>query len=147
MSLQNAVFAADGSLQSQAAVGPELPLRTKTVRRLNQGDQQGRTDRTDRRNLAQQIRCAVLLALRQQIPSSLLADRLQRVELLVVELRPAAYAGFGDLGQPFVPMAGRVDSLARARNRQRSRKAGQMVSYGFICLVLHSLRNDRRITD
>ena len=34
LSLQNAVFAADGSLQSQAAVGPELPLRTSARRML-----------------------------------------------------------------------------------------------------------------
>ena len=63
LSLQNAVFAADGSLQSQAAVGPELPLGAKPVRRLNQSDQQSRPNRTDGRNLAQQIRGVVLLAL------------------------------------------------------------------------------------
>ena len=55
LSLHEAVFAAAGGLQSQTAVGPELPLGAKAMRRLNQSNQQSRPDRTDRRNLAQQF--------------------------------------------------------------------------------------------
>src|ERR1700690_29815 len=120
LSLQNAVFAADGSLQSQTAVGPELPLGAEAMRGLNESDQQSCSDRTNRRNLAQQIRRVVLLALHQQIASDLLTKNLQCVELPIAEIRPGAYAGFSDLGQPFVPMAWRVDSLSRAGNRPTS---------------------------
>src|ERR1700690_4644712 len=129
LSLQNAVFAADGSLQSQTAVGPELPLGAEAMRGLNESDQQSCSDRTNRRNLAQQIRRVVLLALPQQIASDLLTKSLQCVELLIVELCPAAHAGFGDLGQPFVPMAWRVDSLAGAGNRPASVESLQPVHH------------------
>src|ERR1700690_263457 len=54
LSLQNAVFAADGSLQSQTAVGPELPLGAEAMRGLNQSDQQSCPNRANGRNLAQQ---------------------------------------------------------------------------------------------
>jgi hypothetical protein len=41
----------------------------------------------------------VLSALGQQIAPHLLAQNIQRVELLVVELGSAAHAGFGDLAE------------------------------------------------
>ena len=80
MSLQNAVFAADGSLQSQTAVGPELTLGAEAVRGLNQSDQQSCPDRTNGRNLAQQIRGVMLLVLHQEIASNLLTQSLKCVE-------------------------------------------------------------------
>src|ERR1700690_467430 len=129
LSLHNAVFAADGSLQSQSAVGPELPLGPEAMRRLNQGDQQGCPNRTNRRNLAQQSHRSVFLTLRQQIAPHLLTQNLQCIELLVAELCPAAYAGFGDLDQPFVPMARCVNSLSRAGNRPASVERLQSVHH------------------
>ena len=46
------VFPTAISLQRQAAVGPQLPLGTKTVWRLHQSNQQSGADRTNRGNLA-----------------------------------------------------------------------------------------------
>jgi len=47
----------------------------------------------------------VFPAFRQQISSYLLAQRPQGVQLLVVDLRTAMHAGFGDLGEPFRAIA------------------------------------------
>src|SRR5437763_17118067 len=47
-----AILAAIVSLHRETAVGPEMPLGTKTRRCLQQGYEQSRTNRTDGRNLA-----------------------------------------------------------------------------------------------
>ena len=48
-----AVFAAVVSLESESAIGPQLSLGAKTMRRLEQRHQQGGTNRTQIRNLTQ----------------------------------------------------------------------------------------------
>ncbi len=50
-----AVLAAVVGLQRETTVSPQLALGTKTVWRLQLRDQQGCTNRTDRRNLAKQF--------------------------------------------------------------------------------------------
>src|ERR1017187_8696328 len=70
-----------------------------------------------RRNLAQQVHRAVFPAFGQQISSYLLAQRPQCVQLLVVDLRPATHACFGDLGEPFRAIAWCVHALPRTGNR------------------------------
>jgi hypothetical protein len=55
LALHEAVFPLGAGLRSQTAVGLELPLDAKTIRRLHQSDQQGRPNWTDQTNLPQQI--------------------------------------------------------------------------------------------
>ena len=98
-----------------AALGPQLPLRAESIRRLDQGNQQSSPNRTDARNLAKPFRPAVFSALRQEIASHFLAQCLQRVELLE-ELGSTAHAGFRNLVQPFRAMAWSIDGCAGARN-------------------------------
>src|SRR5229473_8719799 len=50
-------------LNSKTTVAPQLSLGAKSVWGLQQRDQQGRSDRTDRGNLTEQLRRAVLPAL------------------------------------------------------------------------------------
>src|ERR1700733_3255832 len=90
----------------RTTVGPELALGAKTMWRLNQGHQQGRSNRTDRRNLAQQLGGRMLLAFEQEVVLHFTMQCSQRVDLLVVKLGPAAYARFADLVQPLLAMAG-----------------------------------------
>src|SRR5260370_42643749 len=97
--------------------------------RLNQSDQQSRPNRSDRRNLTQPLHRAVLSALGQQIAPYLLAQTIQRVELLVVELGSAAHAGFGDLAEPFRTLAWCVDLLAGTGNGPASVKGLQTIHH------------------
>src|ERR1700730_11226517 len=53
---------------------------------------------------------------RPEIPSHIVSQGLQCVELLVVLLGAAAYAGFRDLAQPFRTVARRVNLLPCTRN-------------------------------
>src|SRR3984885_3628032 len=106
LSSHNAIFAAAASLQTKTTVGPELALGAKTMWRLNQGHQQGRSNRTDRRNLAQQLGGRMFLALKQEVVLHFTMQCSQRIDLLIVELGPAAYARFADLVQPLLAMAG-----------------------------------------
>jgi hypothetical protein len=96
LALDTLIFAAGMRLERQAAVSPQLPLDAKPMRRLDQRDEQSGANGADRGNLAQQFYRAVFPAFGQQIPSHLLAQCLERVELLIAELRPAKCAGFGD---------------------------------------------------
>jgi len=91
LTLDKTVLPAAVGLQSQAAVGPQLPFGAKAMGRLNQSDQQSRPNRSDRRNLAQPLHRAVLATLGQQILPYLLAQNNQRIELPVVELGSAAH--------------------------------------------------------
>src|SRR2546429_3110843 len=52
--------------------------------------QYGGPDRTDRGNLAEPFPGLVFLALRQQLPPHFLTHHPQRIELLIVKLRPPA---------------------------------------------------------
>ena len=79
VAFHQSVFPAGGGFQCQAAIGPQLPLGAKTMRRLHQSNQQSRPNGSNRRNLSQQFRRAMLPAFRQQISSYLLAQRLQCV--------------------------------------------------------------------
>src|SRR6266699_3451305 len=117
LALHKSVFPAGGGFQCQTTVGPQLPLGAKTMWRLHQSNEQSRPYRSDRRNLAQQTHRAVFSAFSEQIASYLLAQRPQGVQLLVVDLRPAMHAGFGDLGEPLRAIARCVHALPRAGNR------------------------------
>src|SRR6266849_8308306 len=86
------------------------------MRCLEDREDERRPDRADERNLAQQFSRAVLVSLNQQITPHFLAQRPQGIELLIVELRPAAYAGFGDFTEPCGTIARRIDLLPRTRN-------------------------------
>src|ERR1700730_13450574 len=116
LSLDIAVLTAAVGLQTKTAVGPELSLGAKTMRRLDKGHQQGRSNRTDRGNLAQQLSGGMLLAFEQEVVLHFTMQCPQRIDLLIVELRPAAHAWFADLVQPLLAMACGVDSLTNARN-------------------------------
>ena len=65
LTLHRVVFSTAVRLQRQTAVRPELFLGAKPVRRLDQRHQQSRPNRTDIRNLAEQVRRGMLAALRQ----------------------------------------------------------------------------------
>src|ERR1039458_4254853 len=103
-------------LDSKTAISPQLPLGTETMRCLDDRDQQGRPDWTDRGNLAEQLERLVLPALGQQFAPHLLAQRPQRIELLVVELRPAPHSRLSDLAEPLGTIARRIDLLTGAGN-------------------------------
>ena len=60
-----AELAAVMNLDGETAIGPQLSLGTKTVWGLQQPYQQGSTNRTDRRNLAQEFHALVLAAFQQ----------------------------------------------------------------------------------
>src|SRR5580704_7934338 len=58
----------------------------------------------------------MFLALRQQIASCSLPQRLQRIQLLVEPLGSLANSRFYDLGQPFRTMARSIHACAGTRN-------------------------------
>ncbi|MGA8304850.1 MAG: hypothetical protein WB723_04185, partial [Candidatus Acidiferrales bacterium] len=74
------------------------------MRRLEQRHQQGGTNRIQIRNLTEQFHWAVFPALRQQIASRSLPQRLQRIQLLVEPLGSQANSRLYNLGQPFCTM-------------------------------------------
>ena len=78
LAIQEAIFGAGSSGQGQSAVSPELPLGTETMRRLDQSDQQGRSNRADAGNLLQQSSCGMFPALDQQFLPGVLAQRSQQ---------------------------------------------------------------------
>lgn len=92
-----AVLAAVVGLQRETTVSPQLALGTETVGRLQLRNQQGCTNRTDRRNLAKQFHGMMLAALGQQIASRLLTHRLQQIQLLIEPFGPETNSGFRDL--------------------------------------------------
>src|SRR2546427_11054558 len=100
LALDKTGFPAAVGLQSQTAVGPELPLGAQEMWRLDQSDQQSRPDRTNRWNLTQPLHRGVLAALGQQLTPHLLAQNSQGIERLAVELGQTSHAGFGAPGQP-----------------------------------------------
>jgi hypothetical protein len=62
----------------------------------------------------------MLPAFGQQFFPGLLLQEPQRVELLVVEFRPAPCAGFADFPEPFGPMTWCVNLLTRTGDSQAS---------------------------
>jgi hypothetical protein len=116
LSLDKTLFGTAVRLDPKSAVGLELALGAKAMRCLDQSDQQSRPDRADERNLAQQFPGVVLLRFREQCAPHFLAQCPQRIELLVVELRPAAHAGFLDLAQPLCSIAFCVNLFSSAGN-------------------------------
>src|SRR5712691_6075280 len=64
LSLDIPVLGTAVRLDCKPTVAPELSLGAKPVGRLQQRDQKGRSDRTDRGDLTEQLRRAVLPALR-----------------------------------------------------------------------------------
>src|ERR1017187_9324278 len=78
-----AVLASFVRLDCETTVCPQLSLCPETMWCLQQRHQQGSTDRTDGRNLAQQFDGMVFVALPQQIVPRLLPHRLQQIQLLV----------------------------------------------------------------
>jgi len=92
-----------------------LPVRLSRqaqtdARHALDAQQNGCPDRADRGNLAKPIPGLVFFALRQRLPPHFLAQRSQRIQLLVVKLGPPAHSRFADLpeaggpgvGAPFV---------------------------------------------
>ena len=67
--------------------------------------------------------------LAQQFSSYLLAQRPQRVPLLIVNLRPPAHGSFGDLAEPLRTIAWCVHALACAGNRPASEKSLQAIHH------------------
>src|SRR6266404_8634187 len=86
------------------------------MRSLQDAKQHGGPNRTDRGDLAEQFPRLVFLALREQISPHLLAQTSQRIELLVVKLRPPAHSRFVDFREPLGTMARCIDLLAGTRD-------------------------------
>src|SRR5271163_2432296 len=84
LSVDPTVIGAALCLDAQSAIAPQRPLAAETVRGLQNAQQYGCSDRTDRGNLAEQFPRLVFLALRQQLPPHLLTHRSQCIQLLVV---------------------------------------------------------------
>src|SRR5207237_537976 len=114
--VDTAVIGAALGLDAKSAVRPQLPLGAETVRGLQNAKQYGGPDRTDRGNLAKPFPGLVFLALRQQLPPHFLTHHPQRIELLIVKLRPPAHSRFADLPEPLGTMARCIDLLAGTRN-------------------------------
>jgi|SRR5215475_7396489 len=105
LSADHAVLRTVARFQSQTTLGPELPFGAEPVWRLNEREQQDCSNRTDRRDLAQQPRGVVFFAFGEQLLSHLLMPNPQAVKLLVVELGPAMYATVFDFCEPLGTMA------------------------------------------
>src|SRR5215216_1038517 len=97
LSVAETIFSAGPGLQAEPAVGPQLPLGAKTMRRLNQRNEECNPDRAQSRNLAQQLIGCMFVALREQLPAHVATNRQQAVELGVQLLSAAPHAGFRQL--------------------------------------------------
>src|ERR1039458_2621691 len=107
-------------LNAQATIGPQLPLAAEPVRGLHQRDQAGGPNRTDAGNLAQQFRGFMFPALGQKLGSQVSPQGLQSIQLLIEQLRSAAYAGLRNLAQPFLPITRGIDLGTRTGNAPAS---------------------------
>ena len=74
LALAEAVLTAVASLDAQAAVGPELAFGAKTMRTLDEDDEQGGAHGTDVGNLTEQTQSRMLTAVPQKLGSNLLAQ-------------------------------------------------------------------------
>ena len=93
-----------------------LALGAETVWRLQQRDQQGGTNWTDRGNLPQQLHGLMPVALHQQVVARLLTHRLQQIQLLVKPFGPSSNSRFYNLGQPFGAMTWGIDGATATGN-------------------------------
>src|SRR5258708_12969223 len=93
-----------------------MSLGAESVRCLDQRDQQRRSDRTDPRNLAKQFPRLVLLTFHHQIPSYLLAQGPQSIQLLVVVFGASPHTSFADLAEPFRTVTWCIHFVAGTRN-------------------------------
>src|SRR5271169_3965803 len=116
LSSYHPVIGAALRLDAQPAVGPQLSLGPEAVRGLQNAQQLGRTNRANRGNLAEAFPGLMLLAFCQQISPNFLAQEPQRIQLLVVKLRPPAHPRFADFPEPLGTMAGGIDLLAGTGN-------------------------------
>src|SRR3984957_9612238 len=116
LSLDLTVIGTAVHFDAEAAEFPERSLAAEAVRCLDQRDQQRRPDRTDRRDLAKQLRRRMLLTFGEQLAPYFLAQRPQGIELLIVKLGPAKPSPLGNLGKPLGTMTGRIDLLAGTGN-------------------------------
>src|SRR5271157_5787802 len=103
-------------LEPKTAVGPQLSLRSETKRSLDQRGHESSSNRTDRRNLSQQLCRAMFAALLDQISSYHSMQSSQGIEFLVEELGPTAHPNFLNLVQPFRTVARGIDRRAGTSN-------------------------------
>src|ERR1700691_1126698 len=87
------------------------------MRGLQNAEQYGCPNRTDRWDLAEPFPSLVSLALGQQLPPHFLTHCPQRIELLVVKFGPPAHSRLRDLPEPVGTMARCINLFAGARNR------------------------------
>src|ERR1700733_6911158 len=99
-------------LNAEAAEGPQLSLGAKSMRCLQDTEQHGRSNWTDRGNLTERFPGLVFLAFRQQLAANLLAQGSQGIQLLEVELCSPMHTRFSDLPEPFGAMARCIDLFA-----------------------------------
>src|SRR4029077_16292859 len=100
----------------QTTVFPQRPLGPETMRSLQNAQQHSCPDRADRGDLAEQFPDLLFFTLRQQLAPHSQAQHSQRIQLLVIKLRPPAHSEFLDLLQPLGTIASGIDFLAVTRN-------------------------------
>src|SRR6266849_9876458 len=93
-----------------------MSLGAEPMRRLHHGHQYGGANRTDPRNLAKQFPRLVLLTFHHQIPSYLLAQGPQSIQLLVVVFGASPHTSFADLAEPFRTVTWCIHFVAGTRN-------------------------------
>ena len=116
LSLHVAVLRTIAGLEPTTAVGPQLSLGSETKRSLDQRGHESSSNRTDRRNLSQQLCRAMFAALLHQISSYQSMQSSQGIELLVEELGPTPHPNFLNLVQPFRTVARGIDRCAGTSN-------------------------------
>src|SRR5271166_1040981 len=116
LSFHVAVLRTIAGLQPKTAVGPQLSLGSETKRSLDQRGHESSSNRTDRRNLSQQLCRAMFAALLDQISSYHSMQSSQGIEFLVEELGPTAHPNFLNLVQPFRTVARGIDRRAGTSN-------------------------------
>src|SRR5271167_4133808 len=116
LSFHGAVLRTIVGLQPKTAVGPQLSLGSETKRSLDQRGHESSSNRTDRRNLPQQLCRAMFPALLHQISSYRSMQSAQGIEFLVEELGPTAHPNFLNLVQPFRTVTRGVNRRAGTSN-------------------------------
>src|SRR5215472_18725927 len=86
------------------------------MRGLDQCDHKSGSNGADRRNLAQQLGCAMFAALLEKISPYRLMQNSQDVQFLIEEFGPSAHASFSNLVQPSRTVPRGVDRRAGAGN-------------------------------
>ena len=94
LSFHVAVLRAIVGLEPKTAGGPQLSLGSETKRSLDQRGHQSSSNRTDRRNLTQQLCRTMFAALLDQISPYHSMQSSQGIEFLVEELGATAHPNF-----------------------------------------------------